>query len=264
MPLHLTRHEPSASIRLRSHSGVSPSPGKQTTLLIVEHEPLLRAALHQLFDPEPAITVAAATPSGEEALSLVVAAEGPIVVLLDGRLPGNDDNALLRKLVRTGCRVLLFAVDEDEEHVLDSVHAGAVGYLPRTAAPEELIRAVCTLASGGAVLSPTATHRLLQSVAHRVPLPRHRMADVLFGITNRELDILRLVAHGLNNAEIAAEVHLSQATIKGYIGRMLAKLRLRNRTELAVFAYAKNIVEPDARWPESVQRTRAPQNPTER
>lgn len=201
----------------------------------------------------------AATASDEEALALLTDT-GPTVVLLDDQFPGNRDNNLLRRMVEKSsrqARILLFAGNEDEENVLDSVSAGALGYLPRTTPPEELISAVITLATGGAMLSPTATACLLRSVAPRLPLARHRMAEVLFGITERELDILRLVATGLNNAEVAAHLHLSEATIKGYIGRMLGKLRLRNRTELAVFAYAKNIVEPDALWPESLHGQRS-------
>lgn len=227
-------------------SAAPPTPKRPASLLIVQHETLLRSALQELFEAEPTVTVLAATGDEDEALAQVSTTKSA-VVLLDAQLPGNRNNDLLRRVLVTAdgrARVLLFAGNEDEENVLDSVSAGAVGYLPRTTPPDELVAAVLTLAKGGAILSPPAMANLLRRMAPRLSKQCLRTVPSL-DLGGKELTVLRLIATGRTNAEIALQLELHSSTIKGYVGRLLDKFGLRNRVELVGFAYAQRLVEPD-------------------
>lgn len=214
---------------------------RPTTLLLVDDEPLVRAGLRAILDAEPDLEVVGEAGDGSE-VPQAVAETRPDVVLMDVRMPrvdGIDATRALMARERPGSpapTVLVLTTFENDDHVLDALHAGAQGFLLKRARPEEIAQAVRLVARGDSLLFPDAVRRL---AALRPP-----SGDALrgAGLTEREGEVLRLVATGMSNAEIAAELYLGVETVRSHVAGVLAKLGVRDRTQAVVRAYESGFV----------------------
>jgi DNA-binding NarL/FixJ family response regulator len=170
----------------------------------------------------------------------------PDVVLMDIRMPGLDGIEATRRLVQgpppSSSRVIILTTFEKDEYVFDALRAGASGFLLKTATADELVNAVRVVAAGEALLAPSVTRRLVEEFVRRPA--RASPSPALEQLTDRELEVLRLVARGLSNAEIATRLFVSEATVKTHVGHLLTKLDLRDRVQAVVLAYESGVVEP--------------------
>jgi DNA-binding NarL/FixJ family response regulator len=214
-------------------------------VLIADDEALVRRGFDLILSSEEDIEVAGQAANGNEAVAEASRLR-PDVVLMDVRMPEMDGIHATEQIVAAGTgRVLIVTTFGDDEHVYDALRAGAGGFLLKNTRAEQLIEAIRVVAQGDALLSPSITRRLIEDFARRKPSAAPR-ADQLEGtLTARELDVLRLVAQGLSNGEIAEKLVLSEATVKTHLGHVLMKLGLRDRTQAAVFAYECGLVTPD-------------------
>jgi DNA-binding NarL/FixJ family response regulator len=204
----------------------------------------VRAGFRYILDAQADIEVVGEAADGAQALDSARATR-PDVILMDLRMPGLDGIEATRRLARVpeSPRVLVLTTFDLDEYVYDAVRAGAAGFLLKDVRPEQLAEAVRTVALGEALVSPAITRRLLERFVAR-PRPGDRAPEALSELTDRELEVLRLVARGHTNAEIAGELYLSQATVKTHVTRILAKLGLRDRVAAVVAAYDAGLVEP--------------------
>jgi DNA-binding NarL/FixJ family response regulator len=214
------------------------------TVLIADDQDLVREGLRMLLEAEPGITVIGEAGTGSEAIAAARKLD-PDVVLMDIRMPGMDGIEAAAHLARPGsrARTLMLTTHDLDEYVYRAMRAGASGFLLKDASRDQLATAVRTVAAGEALLAPSVTRRLIEDFCRR-PSPDGAAADAARQLTGRELEIVKLVAKGLSNAEIAARLYLSDATVKSHIARILAKLRLRDRIQVVVFAYETGIVRP--------------------
>ncbi len=209
-------------------------------VLVADDQALVRGGFRAILAADPAIQVVAEAGDGAEA---VVAAETtrPDVALVDVRMPHLDGIEATRQIVASGhgCRVLILTTFDLDEHVYDAFTAGATGFLLKTVSPEALTAAVHAAYAGDSLLAPALTRRLIERFV-TTPPPRadHRLAR----LTDREREVLRLVAEGLSNAEIASTLFVSHGTVKTHVGRILAKLGLRDRVQAVVLAYESGLV----------------------
>ena len=199
-------------------------------LLIADDQALVRSGLRMILDSQDDLQVVAEAEDGRAAVELTRAHQ-PDVVLMDVRMPGLDGIAAARQIfadpgVRT--RVLVLTTFDGDSHVYDAVRAGASGFLLKTVSPGQLIEAVRTIAAGDAMLDPAITKRLLADFARR-PHPGGGLPDAFAALSPRELDVARLIAYGLSNAEIAARIFVSEATVKTHVTAVLTKLGVRDR-----------------------------------
>ncbi|MEU1393247.1 MULTISPECIES: response regulator transcription factor [unclassified Nonomuraea] len=216
-------------------------------LLIADDEALLRMAFRMVLDAEPDLHVAGEAADGEQA-ALLARRLRPDVVLMDVRMPGLDGIEATRRIVRDcpASRVLILTTFDLDEYAFAGLKAGAAGFLPKNTPPPDLLSAIRNVAAGEAVLSPRVTRRLLDRFAPQLtPAPReqHRLLGLL---TAREHDVLVQVARGLSNAEVAAALHLAEATVKTHLSRVLLKLGLRHRAQVVVFAYESGLIRPSS------------------
>ncbi len=213
-----------------------------TRVVIADDQPMVRAGLRSLLEGADGIEVVAEAPDGELALA-AVRRYRPDVVLMDIRMPVLDGLAATRRLVADGssARVLVLTTFDLDEYVFEALRAGAGGFLLKDATAEELIAAVQALATGDAVLAPSVTRRVIEAFG-RVPAPDPAFERRLGGLSGREQEVLRLLARGLSNAEIAAELFVSDATAKTHVSNVLAKLQLRDRVQAVIFAYESGLV----------------------
>jgi DNA-binding NarL/FixJ family response regulator len=213
-----------------------------TRVVVVDDQELVRAGFVALLSASPDIEVVGEAGQGEEGVRLAVE-EQPDVVLMDVRMPvldGIDATRLIMSDPRcAGVRVIVLTTFALDEYVFGALRAGAVGFLVKDTPPAELVRAVRVAAAGEALLSPSVTMRLIETFA-AAPVPPTRSA--MPSLTAREGDILLLVARGLSNAEIAAQLHLGVATVKTYVSRLLVKLGAATRTHLVIHAYESGLV----------------------
>ena len=212
-------------------------------VLVVDDQELVRAGFRMILE-RAGLEVVGEGIDGVEAVRL--AAElAPDVVLMDIRMPRMDGIEATRQIVsrRPETRVVALTTFDLDEYVYEAVRAGASGFLLKDISPSDLAHAVSVVARGDAMLAPALTRRLLDRYVAR-PLPGNRPQQ-LEGVTERELEVLRLVARGRSNAEIAAELFLSEATVKTYVSRLLTKLDLRDRVQLTILAYQCGVVAPD-------------------
>lgn len=214
-------------------------------VLIADDQALVRAGFRKLLESEGGIEVVGEASDGQEALELASRFTTD-VVLMDIRMPTLDGLEATRRLLARDrrARVIILTTFDLDEYVFEAIKAGASGFLLKDSPPEELINAIHVVASGEALLSPRITRCLIEEFARR-PTPRSAPAE-LAELTPRELDVLKLLARGLSNAEIAAELVLGQATVKTHVGNLLTKLRLRDRVQAVVFAYETGLVQPGA------------------
>ena len=219
------------------------------TVLIADDQQLMRGALRTCLQAEPDITVVGEAGNGAEAVRLAGTLR-PSVVVLDVRMPHMDGLEATRRITAMpGARpkVLVMTTFDLDEYIIDALRAGASGFLVKDTPPEELVRAVRLLHEGDALLSPSITRRLLDLRARTLPrVPRTGEDSALAGITARELDVLKLIARGLSNLEIAQVLDLAPSSVKTHVGHLLAKLEAHDRVQLVVFAYEHGLVLPGA------------------
>ncbi|MEN3584564.1 response regulator transcription factor [Streptomyces sp. ZYX-F-203] len=219
-------------------------------VLLVDDQPLLRTGFRMILEAEQEIAVVGEAGDGVQALEQVRALQ-PDVVLMDIRMPRMDGVEATRRISgpeRDGpARVLVLTTFDLDEYVVEALRAGASGFLLKDAPAGELVRAIRVVASGDAMLAPSVTRRLLDKYAAHLPSGEAPEPDILTTLTERELDVLKLVAKGLSNAEIAADLFVSETTVKTHVGHVLTKLGLRDRVQAAVYAYECGLVRPRAR-----------------
>jgi DNA-binding NarL/FixJ family response regulator len=212
------------------------------SVVIADDQGMVRAGFRSLLGGEPDIKVVGEAIDGETAVRLV-RQHRPDVVLMDIRMPVLDGLAATRRLVELGVpsRVLVLTTFDLDEYVFQALRAGASGFLLKDATAEELVTAVRTLAAGESLLDPAVTRRVMDAFA-RVPQPRPD--SHLSRLTEREVQVLRLIARGLTNAEIAHELVVSDATAKTHVSNVLLKLELRDRIHAVIYAYESGLIQP--------------------
>jgi DNA-binding NarL/FixJ family response regulator len=214
-------------------------------VVLADDQPLVRAGFRMLLDAEDGIEVVGEADDGEAAIELVGRLR-PDVVLMDIRMPGVDGLAALRTITSdpelTGVKVLVLTTFELDEYVFEAVRTGASGFLVKHTQPAELIRAVREVASGEALLSPSVTRRLIREFAARPTRPELTPPSMEV-LTDREREVVTLVAAGLTNDEIATELVVSPATARTHVSRAMVKLNARDRAQLVVFAYQSGLVQ---------------------
>ena len=215
-------------------------------VLLVDDQPLLRMGFRLILQTEPDIEVVGEAADGEVALSQVRALH-PDVVLIDIRMPRMDGVEATRRLslVESPPRILVLTTYDLDEYVVESLRAGASGFLLKDVPADDLVEAVRVVHRGDAVIAPQVTRRLLDRFARQLPATTAaRPAAPLPQLTDREHQVLLLVARGLSNAEIAAELVLSETTVKTHVSNLLMKLGLRDRVQAVVLAYERGLVTP--------------------
>lgn len=214
-------------------------------VLVVDDQALVRAGFTMILDAQEGIAVVGEAGDGVEALA-VARETRPDVVLMDVRMPRMDGIEALRALMRESPppHVLMLTTFDLDEYVYEAMKAGAAGFMLKDVPREQLVGAVRTVAEGGALLAPAITRRLIEQFVAR-PAPRaDGTPDALRELTERELEVMRHVAQGLSNAEIASALYLSEATVRTHLSHILAKLGLRDRVQVVVAAYETGLVQP--------------------
>jgi DNA-binding NarL/FixJ family response regulator len=215
-------------------------------VLIADDQALVRAGFRMVLDAEDDITVVGEAANGEQAVHSAQRLR-PDVVLMDIRMPELDGIAATARIAaaRAGVdsRVLILTTFDLDEYVYDALGAGASGFLLKDSPPEQLVNAIRVVAAGEALLAPSVTSRLIEQFA-RTRTPEHAPPPGLDELTARELEVFKLLARGLSNAEIAAQLVVGDTTVKTHVGRLLAKLGLRDRVQAVVVAYESGVVQP--------------------
>ena len=211
-------------------------------VIIADDQALLRGSLRILMDAAPGMLCAGEAATGREAVDLALR-ERPDIALLDIRMPGMDGIEAARQITAAipETRVLILTTFDLDEYVYRALRAGASGFLLKDTPPADLLAAIRVVAAGDALLAPSVTRRLIAQFA-RLPEPRQRPARTLDGVTDREREVLILVARGLTNSELADHLHVSPATAKTHVSRLLMKLHARDRTQLVIVAYETGLV----------------------
>jgi DNA-binding NarL/FixJ family response regulator len=219
-----------------------------TSLLLADDQELMRMAFRMVIDTQPDMSIVGEAHNGHEA---VAAAERlrPDVVLMDVRMPEMDGLEATRLIVQSesSARIIILTTFDLDEYVYAALRAGASGFLLKDTPPADLLSGIRAVASGDAVVAPSVTRRLLATYAHRLPAPGHpdhAQQERLELLTAREHEVLLQVAASLSNAEIAERLVLSEATVKSHVGHILAKLGLRDRVQIVVFAYETGLITP--------------------
>jgi DNA-binding NarL/FixJ family response regulator len=206
-----------------------------TRVLIVEDDALMRAGLRGILERDPVLEVVGEAQDGREALAHARRTH-PDVVLMDIRMPGVDGIAATREVLAAlpETRVMILTTFEQDDYIFGALRAGASGFLLKRTRPEELVAAIHTVAAGDSLLSPSVTSRVIARMAQRPAVGAEGGVDRL---TTREREVLRLVARGLSNAEIAAELVIEESTVKTHTKRLVGKLGLRDRVQVVIYAY---------------------------
>jgi len=218
-------------------------------VLLADDQALIRAGFHVLIDAADDLEVVGEATDGAQAVDLA-RRERADVVLMDIRMPGVDGLEATRRISAdddlAGVKVIILTTFESDEYVYQAIRAGASGFLVKDTEPADLIQAVRVVARGDALLSPSVTRRLITDLASRPERspPSHQ---VLTGLTDREREVMALVAEGLSNDEIAARLFLSPLTSKTHVSRIMTKLNARDRAQLVVMAYESGLVTPGRR-----------------
>ncbi len=216
------------------------------TVLIVDDHAVVRQGIRAFLETQDDIQVVAEAASGEEALACA-ARHAPDVVLMDLVMPGMDGVQATREIKRISPRsqVIVLTSYHDDEHIFPAIRAGALSYLLKDVAPADLLDAVRRAARGEAVLHPRVAARLMQELrAEERREPADPKPPAFADLTEREIEVLRLIAEGLSNAEIAARLVISERTVKSHVSNILSKLHLADRTQAAVYAWKKGLMKP--------------------
>jgi DNA-binding NarL/FixJ family response regulator len=215
-------------------------------VVLADDQALVRAGFRALLDAQDDITVSGEAADGEEAVRLA-RQERPDVVLMDIRMPGVDGLAATRRIAGderlSGVKVVILTTFDLDEYVFEAIRAGANGFLVKDTEPAELLRAVRAVVDGDALLSPRVTRRLIEEFATRAKEPAGRAAAVGL-LTDREREVVGLVAEGLSNDEIAERLIMSAATARTHVSRAMTKVGARDRAQLVVFAYESGLARP--------------------
>ena len=219
-------------------------------VVVADDQAIVRAGFRLLIDSEPDLSVLGVAADGAEAVA-VARRTGPDVVLMDIRMPVMDGIAATRLLAAGGAmpRVLILTTYDLDEYVMAALRAGASGFLLKDVTGEQLFHAVRVIAAGEALLAPAVTRRLISEFTRLRPRPEAPAAGALATLTPRETQVLRLVAEGLSNPEVAARLVVTEETVKTHVSRILTKLGLRDRTQAVVTAYELGLVVPGSRDP---------------
>ncbi|MFD4767854.1 response regulator [Streptomyces niveus] len=218
-------------------------------VIIVDDQAMVRAGFAALLSAQSDIDVVGEAPDGRQGIE-VSRSTHPDVVLMDVRMPEMDGLAAARALldppvgVAHRPKVLMLTTFDVDDYVYEALRAGASGFLLKDAPPADLISAVRVVAAGEALLAPSVTRRLIADFAQQRPAPRKDRSLRLKGLTPRETEVLELIARGLSNQEIADHLVLAEQTVKTHLGRVLAKLGLRDRAQAVIFAYESGLVAP--------------------
>ena len=213
-------------------------------VLIVDDQAMVRAGLHMILEAENDIRVVGEAEDGAKA---VVAAHKlkPDVVLMDIQMPVVNGLEAARQIIQTPgntTRVLILTTFERDDYVFEALRAGASGFILKNAPPEDLIEAVRVIAEGNALLAPSVTRRIIHEFAQRTP--RKDLKDKLNTLTEREVEVLRLIARGKTNSEIAVELFVGETTVKTHISNLFTKLDFRDRVQAVVYAYESGLIQP--------------------
>jgi DNA-binding NarL/FixJ family response regulator len=213
-------------------------------IVLADDQPLVRAGFRMILEAEDDIDVTGEARDGEEAVAVTRQLQ-PDVVLMDIQMPKVDGLEATRRIAQdasTDSRILILTTFERDDYIFEALRAGASGFMLKNAAPEDLVRAVRVVATGDALLDPAITRRVIEDYAQRAA-PRKDHAR-LARLTEREREVLRLLATGKSNAELAAHLYLGEGTVKTHVSHLLGKLGLRDRVQAVVFAYESGLVEP--------------------
>jgi DNA-binding NarL/FixJ family response regulator len=217
-------------------------------VLIVDDQRLIRAGFRMLFQGASDVDVVGEAAGGQAGVEAAHRLR-PDVVLMDLRMPDLDGASATRRIVSDpvqDARVIVLTTFDDEFDVIEALRAGASGFLLKDLGPDELIDAIRVVAAGGALLAPSVTRRLLDRFAQRLTVPGQEPGSDLGRLSERELEILRLLARGCSNREIADQLVLTEATVKSHVSHLLLKLDLRDRTQAVIAAYEAGLVRPGA------------------
>ncbi len=215
-------------------------------ILIADDQPLMRAGFRAVLEATGEMEVVAEAGDGLEAVTGARRTR-PDVILMDIRMPELDGIEAIRRL--PGQRVLVLTTFGLDDYIVDALRAGASGFLTKDVPADELVRAVRVIAAGDALLTPGVTRQLLDRVARRLPAPISRGPDMLSELTEREREVLELLARGMSNAEIARALIVGEATVKTHVSNVLMKLGLRDRVQAVVLAYEIGLVQPGSARP---------------
>ena len=213
----------------------------RTRVLIVDDQPLMRAGFKSVLEASGQVDVVGEAATGAEAIEQARRL-GPDVVLMDVRMPDMDGIEATRRMPQQ--KVLILTTFGLDEYIIEALRAGASGFLLKDAPVDDLLGAVRAVAAGDAQLSPAVTKRLLDQVARRLPAAVDRDDALLEELTARELEVLRLLAVGMSNAEIGGALVVSEATVKTHVSSVLGKLGLRDRVQAVIYAYENGLVAP--------------------
>ena len=215
-------------------------------VLVADDQALVRGSFRVLVDTAADLEVIGEAANGAEAVEIATR-EKPDVLLMDIRMPAMDGIRATRLITESpqaaGVRVLILTTFDLDEYVFSALRAGASGFLLKDTPPADLLAAIRVIAAGDALLAPAVTRRLIAEFARR-PEPGQQPAATLEGLTDREREVLTLIARGLSNAEIARALHVTMATAKTHVGRLLAKVGARDRAQLVMVAYESGLVQP--------------------
>ena len=213
-------------------------------VLLVDDDDLMRAGLRAVISSDESIEVVGEASNGRAAVASV-RSRRPDVVLMDVRMPDLDGIAATREVLAVSphVKVVILTTFEQDDYIFGALHAGASGFLLKRTSPEELLAAIHTVAAGDSLLSPSVTRVVIDRVAHQ-PTPNLGESDRLADLTPREREVLELVARGLSNGEIAAQLVIEESTVKTHVKRILMKLDLRDRIQAVIFAYESGLTQP--------------------
>lgn len=217
-------------------------------VLIADDQAMVRAGFAALLDAHEGIRVTGQAASGAEAVALSARVD-PDVILMDVRMPELDGIEATRRILGPAYpaakvpRILMLTTFDVDDYVYDALEAGASGFLLKDALPEELVHAVRVVAAGDALLSPSVTRRVIEQFSTRRPR-QPRTSTALAALTDREREVLVLIGRGRSNTEIAADLFIAEQTVKTHVGKVLAKLGLRDRVQAVILAYDTGLVEP--------------------
>ena len=215
-------------------------------VLIVDDQALVRAGFRMILEAEEDMEVVGEAADGREAIAEAQRLR-PDVVLMDVRMPDVDGIEATRRLLGddgTDAKVVMLTTFDMDEYVYDALRAGASGFLLKDVPPEQLVAGIRAVASGDALLAPSVTRRVIEEFVRRPPDSIRTAPPELAELTARELEVLKLIARGLANAEIAKELFVSETTVKTHVAHVLMKLKLRDRVQAVVFAYESGLVLP--------------------